>query len=122
MKNAPSRCHDFAVADKGQTLFSSASLASGSIGRHAEHTILQTAGDHGIRTMRQDEIRWMRNELGAFEGQGPRGFRIEPIEANHHPKLGRADVPYLKPGITWIKEQGFFEKQMGLAIAADEST
>ena len=57
-----------------------------------------------------------------LRGQGPRGFRIEPVESKSSPRawLGRYPIPESRYHLE-CKEQGFFEKQMGLAIAADES-
>ena len=62
----------------------------------------------------------MANNLCALQRQGTSRLRIIPIETDHDADLGRPDIPDLKSCVAGRKEQRFFKKQMGLAIAPDK--
>ena len=60
------RCHDLAFADEVEAL-AVPYFVTGTVGRNYENTILDGAGDHGIRAIGRDEIRAMQDYLSTFE-------------------------------------------------------
>ena len=88
MENRPLGGDDFAVPDKCQLIFTASHFAPGAITGNGEHSILQTPNRHGVRTIWQDEVRGMTNDLCALQRQRTSRLRIIPIETDHDADLG----------------------------------
>src|SRR5207253_106174 len=99
-----SRVHDLAVAYVGQSLLPCTLFRANTIARDGKHSIFKTSGDHGIRAVREHQIRGMGDNIRTFERQGAGRFGIEPVEADHEPDPrwtniidGKSRVPRRKP-------------------------
>src|SRR5581483_12298241 len=69
VQNTALRRGDLAISDVSEPLLAASLLIPDTVGRDAEDTILQAAGDHGVRTMRQHEVRRVTDNIGPLERQ-----------------------------------------------------
>src|SRR6185295_11756342 len=120
MQDGPTWSDDFAISDKCQLILSASCFAAYAVARDREDSIFQTPNRHGVRTIGQDEVRRMADDLCPLERQCASRLRIVPIETNHHPDLGQSDIPDLKSRIARGKKERFFKEEMCLAITADK--
>src|SRR5205809_6823513 len=111
---------DLAPADIGQPVLSAPRLEPDPVGRDAEHVILQAAGHHRVRTVRQHQIRGMAQDVGALDSQRPCRFWVEPVEADHDPDVRRTDVPDPEAGVARGEKQRLFIEQVRLAVQAEK--